>query len=816
MKLFKLAFLAILACLCLNFAYAQTTGGKITGTITDQNSKAVDGSTVSLVIAKDSAVVKTVIANADGSFVFGDLKDNIYRVFATSIGYKNYRGGPVIINKQQNIKLAAIQLVVASTALKEVAVTSQKAFVEQKIDRTLVNVNALISNTGINALEVLQKTPGVVVDQDGNITFKGKSGVMVMIDDKPTYLSAANLATYLRSLPSSALDKIELMDNPPAKYDAAGSAGVINIKTKKSTLKGFNGSFSAAYGQGFYGRYRESLNLNYRVDKVNLFANLSHNTSRNYRMLEIGRDYLNPDGSPNFAFKDVSIFRGTYTSYNVKAGIDYYISPKTTWGIVFTGGLSNSHDDSPVYSSFYHNTGALDSTINTQNISQGKFNNGGINLNYSHQYDTTGTALTFDLDYIRNISGSNQTFINNTFNPAGALLVSQMLKNDLPAYINIYAAKADFTMPLKNEGKFEAGIKTSYVNTDNAANYFNVIGGVSSINYDNTNQFLYKENINAAYLNYNVNYGRFGVQTGLRMENTNGKGHQLGNAQRPDSLFINHYTNLFPTAYLSYKLDSAGHDMLVASYGRRIGRASYGQLNPFKNIIDKFTHFQGNPFLRPQFADNYKLAYSYKSLLTIALMYTHMIDVQGETIYQDGNIFVSTTGNIASRKMWDLSVNLNLQPAAWWTITFYAEAYHNNYTGFLRSNYINSSSLSYSGNANNQFTMGKGWSAELSGFYNSPGVYGQFKTLGNGMLNAGLQKKILNDKGTLKLNINNILDTYHPRGEINNIAGANARFYNTLDTRATTLAFTYNFGKTVKGPAKRAVGSADSEQGRAH
>jgi hypothetical protein len=166
--------------------------------------------------------------------------------------------------------------------------------------------------------------------------------------------------------------------------------------------------------------------------------------------------------------------------------------------------------------------------------------------------------------------------------------------------------------------------------------------------------------------------------------------------------------------------------------------------------------------------------------------------------------------------MWDLSVNLNLQPATWWTVTFYAEAYNNNYSGLIRNNYINSSYLSYSGNANNQFTMGKGWSSELSGFYNSRGVYGQFKTLGNGMLNAGLQKKILNDKGSLKLSINNILDTFHPRGQINNIAGANARFYNTLDTRVTTLAFTYNFGKSVKGPAKRAVGSADSEQSRAH
>ncbi|MCC8424273.1 outer membrane beta-barrel protein [Mucilaginibacter sp. UR6-11] len=813
MKKYKLVLLTIWGCFALNFAAAQSAGSKLSGSVTDNNTP-LDGAKVSLLAGKDSTVIKTTLTKADGRFVFENLKAGSYSLRITSVGYKNYLSHDISITAQEPVNLPAVHLSPSNTALKEVAVNGQKAYVEQKLDRTVVNVNALISNTGSNALEVLQKTPGVFVDADGNITFKGKSGVMLMIDDKPTYLSAANLATYLRSLPSSALDKIELMDNPPAKYDAAGSAGVINIKTKKNTIKGFNGTFTGSYAQGFYGRTRESLNLNYRVDKVNLFANVGYNSSRSYRRLEIDRHYFNADGSPNFSFKDVSIFRGTSTGYNAKAGLDYYLSPKTIWGIVFTGGLSNSHDDSPVFSTFYNISGAADSTISTQNISRSKFDNAGINLNYGHQFDTTGTALTFDLDYIRDVSGSNQTFINNTFTPDGALLASQTLKNDLPAYINIYAAKADFTMPLKDNGKFEAGVKSSYVNTDNAANYFNVLNGVSTVNYDNTNRFLYKENINAAYLNYNRNFGRFGVQTGLRMENTNGEGHQLGNAQRPDSLFINHYTNLFPTAYLSYKLDSAGHNMLVASYGRRIGRANYGQLNPFTDIVDKFTHFQGNPFLRPQFTYNYKLAYSYKSLLTVALMYNRIVDGQGETIYQDGNIFVGTPGNIGERKNWDLSVNFNLQPATWWTVNFYAETFYNAYSGLLHSSYINNSYTSYSGNANNQFTMGKGWSAELSGFYNSRSIFAQFKNIPNGMLNAGLQKKILQNKGTVKLNINDILQTFKPSGDINNITNTKASYHNTLDTRVTTLAFTYNFGKSINNPRRRATGSADSEQGR--
>ena len=233
MKLIQVLFLISFLLLSSNFTYAQTTGGKISGTVLDIAKRPLDGATVILLIAKDSAVVGTQLAGRDGSFAFQNLKDGTYLIKATYIGYKNYISGNVVISQQKPVSLPPFIVSTIGKTLNEVAVTAQKSYIQQKIDRTVVNVGALISNTGANALEVLEKTPGVQVDADGNITFKGKSGVLVMIDDKPTYLSAANLATYLRSLPSSSLDQIELMDNPPAKYDAAGNAGVINIKTKK-------------------------------------------------------------------------------------------------------------------------------------------------------------------------------------------------------------------------------------------------------------------------------------------------------------------------------------------------------------------------------------------------------------------------------------------------------------------------------------------------------------------------------------------------------------------------------------------------------
>jgi len=816
MKLKQVLFSIIFALLLFNFADAQTGGGKISGSVLDEAKKPLDGATVILLIAKDSTVVGTQLAGKDGNFDFQNLKDNTYLVKATYIGYKNFLSGNVVVSQQKAVNLPALILSPAGKTLNGVTVSAQKSYIQQKIDRTVVNVGALASNAGANALEVLEKTPGVQVDADGNITFKGKSGVMVMIDDKPTYLSAANLATYLRSLPSTALDQIELMENPPAKYDAAGNAGVINIKTKKNTIRGFNAVVSADYAQGFYGRHDESINMNYRINKVNLFANLSYNEQKTHRRLEIDRNYFDASGITTSSLADISYFRPTNKNANIKAGMDYFLSPKTTWGIVFTGDISSSHDSSPVYSLLYGQNGGLDSSITTLNSSKNKFNSKGVNLNYTHKFDSTGRSFNFDLDYIRDVAGSNQMFVNNTFLPDNTLINSKTLRDDLPAVINIYSAKADYSHPLKGKAKLEAGIKSSYVNTDNAANYYNVVDNVSTVDDSKTNRFLYKENINAAYVNFNKNFGRFSLQTGLRVENTNGNGHQLGNAEKADSSFINHYTNLFPTAYFSYNLDTAGHKVLVLSYGRRIGRPNYGSLNPFTFFVDEFTYFSGNPFLRSQFTDNYRLAYSYRSLFTVAAAYNHTTDVQGETIHRSGSVFISTQGNIGQQKTLDLSVNTSFQPAKWWSVNLYAEVYKNTYQGAFYTGYLNQSQVTFSGNGNNQFTLSKTWSAEISGFYDSGGTYGQFVTLPKGMLNAAVQKKIFNNKGSIKLNMRDILHTFSPSGSITNIVGAHASFHNTLDTQVATLAFTYSFGKQTNTPQKRETGGADSEQGRAH
>jgi len=808
-----IAVLTTWACLALMFANAQTPGAKISGRVADEAKKPVDAATVVLTNAKDSSAVKTVLSNPDGSFAFENQKPGAYCIIVTSIGYRNYKSAAFSYTGQ-SIKLPAVVLIQTSKALNEVSVTAPKDVVEQKIDRTVVNVSSMIGSTGANVLEILERMPGVIVDEEGNITFKGKTGVMVMIDDKPTYLSGDNLANYLKAMPASQLDQIELMDNPPAKYDAAGNAGVINIKTKKSKAKGFNGSFAASVGDAHYWRTLESMSLNYHVNKVNLFANLGYGINDNYRRLDLTRTYLDANGNPTSSYTEVAIFHPVSYNPNLKFGMDYYVSPKTTIGFVLTGMLSTGHNFNPVNSALKDNNGVVDSSVVATNYTESKFYNSGINLNADHQFGIAGQDISFNLDYLNYYSNRDQSFPSNVYNGSGILGSSQYIIDNLPATVNIYAAKTDYTRPLNNKAKIEAGLKTSYVSTDNSANYFNVINNVTTVDNNNTNRFIYQENINAAYISFNQDFKRFSVKAGVRAENTYVYGHQLGNAQSPDSSFTQHYTNLFPTTYLLYKLDTAGKHTLKVSYGRRIDRPYYQDLNPFITIVDKYSAFEGNPFLKPQFASEYELTYSYKSIFSTQLTYHHITDYQVENDFEKGAVFYATTSNLGSRPQFGINASLNLSPFKWWSFNFYTEVVNNTYKGQLISSSVNVNATYFYFNDNNQFVFPNGWSAEMSTFYLSPSQDSQFSHRYREQTNIGLQKKILKNKGAIKLSARDIFRANFSAGMINGVPNTAIAYHNDNANRSATLAFTYSFGSTKDNPKKRNTGGASDEADR--
>lgn len=686
--------------------------------------------------------------------------------------------------------------------LREVKVVGRRKLIEQKIDRTVVNVDASATNAGTSALEVLEKSPGVQVDKDGNISLKGKQGVTVLIDGRPTYLSASQLATMLRGMESSQLDQIEIMTNPPARYDAAGNSGVINIKTKKNKVKGFNGNASASYGQGKYAKTDESLSLNYRAGKVNIFSNYSYGDFKGFRRLDIHRRYIDDAKATRAVFDQNSGGKQHWQNENLKAGIDYFVNKKTTLGFVFTG-FSNAGSETGFNTSYLKNAFEVtDSIVQSNSATKERWKNGGLNLNMRHTYDSLGRELDIDVDAIGYNVTNHQRFSNAAYTSDMQQRSEDELLGDLPMKINIYSAKADYTRPLKNKAKLETGWKSSYVVTDSKAKYFTVDGETTTPDYTKTNFFRYRENINAAYVTYSRPLSaKLTAQAGLRFENTNYAGTQSGNPTRRDSSFRSSYNGLFPTGYVSYAANK--NNTFGASVGRRIDRPQYQDLNPFLFFIDRYTYGSGNPYLRPQYSTNVELTHVYKGMITTTLNYSYTRNMFTETFDQLGDYTtVQSNGNLGHRTNMGVAVSAQFQPAKWFSTNIYTNYSYTRLDGTLFGDPVRVSAGTFNGNINNQFNFNKGWGVELSGWYNSKGIEGQLVLQSMGAINAGISKQVMKGSGTLKLTARDIFYTQPVGGHIY-FKTTQATFSQGWDSRVVTASFIYRFGKPLNTPQRR-------------
>ncbi len=785
----------------------------VRGKVVDEKSSPIRGITVSLLKHADSALVKFSTSSANGEFEIEKLNKGEYRVVVSGVGFSTFHSKPFRLDSSESIaELGVVQLQPEAKDLGAVTVVGKRPMVEVRADRMLVNVDAAVSNVGATALEVLEKSPGVSVDRDGIISLKGKQGVLVMIDGKPTYLSGNDLATMLGNMNANQLDQIEIMTNPPAKYDAAGNSGVINIKTKKNKQKGFNGNLSLGYGQGVYWKTNNSLNLNYRNQKLNVFMNLSANQNRGFGDLHIVRDYVGPDGKTRTSiFEQPTLMKHRFTNNNLKVGMDYNLTKKTSVGIVGSGFISPRRFDAESTGMLQDANGVTDSTAKTVSTTKDKWKNGSVNLNLRHQINTTDD-FGADLDYVQYNADNTQMFDNRIFYPDGTTVYDDKLKGLLPSTIKIYSAKADYTRNFKSGLKFEAGLKSSLVKTDNLADYYIDNGAGWQNDYGKTNHFLYEENINAAYVNGNKKVGKFNLQTGLRFENTNYKGHQLGNPTKDDSSFRRDYNSLFPTVYVSYEADS--NNTFTINTGRRIDRPAYQQLNPFLFFINKFTYAAGNPFLQPQYTTSFEVSHSYKGKYNTSLSYTRTKQFFTQIFRPVDEVTILTDGNLGEAQNFGFSFNTQLQPASWWNVSSSLNVNYRVVDGIAYGNKIETEAFNGQLNVNNQFNFKKGWGAELSGWYNSRNVDGQFDIKPFGQVSIGLSKQVLKGKGSIKMNVRDLFRTQIIDGHIK-YGNVDEHFVQSRDSRVFNMTFTYRFGKQFKdAPRKKSEGGASEEQNR--
>jgi len=787
------------------------SGYRVVGTIRDAQSKPIPGATISLLKSSDTSVVNFTASNGAGQFELDKLGGGNFLLRVSSVGFQTYTSERFQLNEKQTMIRFDIALHLQANSLEGVTVISRKPLVEQRLDKTIVNVDAAVTNVGATALEVLEKSPGVQVDRDGNVSLKGKQGVLILIDGKQSYLAGQDLVAFLSSMNASQLDQIEIMTNPPAKYDASGNSGVINIKTKKNNQRGFNGSLNLSYSQGVYAKTSNSLNLNYRNPKFNVFLTYTLNQNNNFTDLHINRTYYGADGTPVAYFDQPTFIKFHIGNNTLKVGMDYYLSKKTTIGFTTSGFVSPRKFDGYSVGNIQDENQVTDSVARTENHNHDRWLNGTVNLNFKHQFDSS-KELTADLDYIQYKSNNEQLFNNTSYYPDKTPISDGQLKGELPSNIRIFSAKADYTQSLRKGAKLEAGWKSSLVKTDNAANYFIGQAGNLQPDYERTNRFLYEENINAFYLNLNKQVKKWSFQAGLRFENTNYDGHQLGNIQKPDSAFTRHYNSLFPTAFISYALDSS--NTMTVNFGRRIDRPAYQSLNPFYFFINKYTYSVGNPFLNPQYTNNFELSHIYKGKYTTTASYSYTSDYATQIFRTEGETTILSQGNLGTRQNAGLSETMNLTFAKWWTATLSANVNYQIVDGVTNtSEKIHTEGWNGQLNMNNQLRFNKGWSAELSGFYNSREVEGQFTIQPFGQVSMGAGKQILKTKGTIKLSLRDIFYTQVIYGKIL-YGNVEEHFVQSRDSRVVNISFVYRFGKTFKENGRKTKGGAGEEQNR--
>lgn len=636
---------------------------------------------------------------------------------------------------------------IADQKIQEVVIIAKLPPVEMKPGKITYRMDATITQSQGSLFDVLSSLPGVILQSDGSVYLNGKTGANIMMNGKLTYLSGNDLVSFLKSTPAGVIDKIDLVSHPSARYDASGNAGIIDIRTKKIMRKGMNLSLNGSYEQWRYGTGFGTASLNMRTNKFNFYFSYSYFQSRTRHQFIANRDIFPLSWQEQEAIRieqDSYRFRRNGSNY-YRAGVDYQVSDKTTLGFSTDGNLWNDLELGDVSSLVTSPKTERKPTLHTLNNTNRSRNNFTTVLSLSHTFNPDGGTLDASADYLRYRFRENQ-YLHSV----------DTLRGIMNGGIHLYSGQANLAWPFSKTFTFRAGVKTTFVSIDNGADYARLQSTFWNPDREISSDFKYDENINAAYTQLDVNFASFRIEAGLRMENTRIEGMQSGNSSQRDSTFKNQYIHLFPTLSLQYKLRSG--NSLSLTYGKRIIRPNYRDLNPFIYIFDDYTYEQGNTMLKPELTDNVELAYTYKDLLRVGLQFSYTRDVIIKSYLDAGSYRVYVTPeNLSSR----LSVGpristVQLPITPFWNLNLSVSLTYNRYR--LPDNYRTdvNKQLTPSASLSNQFSLSKNWSVELSGFYNGKMAMGQAMVYSLWQVNAGIRKKIWNGKGSIQLFVRDV------------------------------------------------------------
>lgn len=795
----KFIFSLLLLLLIQTSAFCQTT--KLSGNILNAtDGKAIEFASVALIHLPDSTRAGLGLSNDKGVFSFENIKPGSYQIKVIAIGYERAQSTAFDLSSTAMI-LPALRLNPTVTSLKEVDIRAKIPLIQQQADRTVLNVEQ-INTAGDNALDVLKRAPGIKLDKDDNIIMKGKSGVNVMIDGKMSYMSGLELSTYLKSLPGSVMSKVELISNPPSSFDAAGSAGIINIKLKRNKLQGFNGNASIGAGYGEYGKGYGSTNLNYNVGKVSTYGRFSYGYYNSFNRLTMNRNIAGEQ------FNQLNFWHPITRSSNYALGADYFINDKHTIGILWKGSsapyTTNSESNSVNYNTVQQKMGS----VNSKNPQDNTSGNNAYNLNYRFKIDTNGRELGIDLDKVGYDNSKTEQYFNSYFDAADNRIGDVVnLRNKGFGDVSIYAVKLDYVHPFSKTLKAEAGYKSSWVNTSSDVRFDSLKTAGWINDPKRTNRFNYRENINALYLSFSQSFKQLELKAGLRAEQTLGNGFSSGNEEKIDRK----YWQLFPTFFASWKV-SENHQ-IQGSYARRINRPSYTSLNPFAFYSDPYTALKGNPLLLPSFSNNFEINYNIKNFRVLSLSYAKSTDVISEVIYQNDQSkeSISVEENLGRAQNIYIATGSPFDITKWWNNNTELSIAYDDVKSPLQGGNYNSHKFSWSVNSEQTFNLPKDLQLTYTFFYSSPSVSGLFRSLESYGMNVSARKTFMNKKATVSLKLNDVFDTNKFRANLryNNV---NTYWQNQWESRKINLSLSYKFGNMkVKNARSRSTGTADEE-----
>jgi len=793
----------------LGIIFSVDAQSKIYGEVADTLGKPIAQANVLLLTPKDSSLVEGMLTKQDGFYAFENVTPGKYLIAFSHTGFKNLFTPTFETIDKQNLKMESIKLVEAALQLKEVTITVKKPLYEQKIDRLVINVASSITSAGSTALDVLERSPGIIVDRINNsLSINGKNGVIVMMNGKRSYMELSAAILMLAGIPSGNIERIEIITTPPANFDAEGNAGIINIVLKANTQFGTNGSYTMSAGYSKGEQNAASLNLNHRKGKVNVFG--SYSFYRNHSQ-QLWTSYHAVTYAQKFMENYSESHRDFVQSqHDGQLGIDYEASKKTIVGVLLTGNYRNWIMESNNNANVSVDR-QLDTSVKVVNNELHTTSNLGTNINLQHTFNPD-EKIIINADYLNYKDNNPNTYLNNYYDNAGVYLYNENVKSSKKTPLIFWVGAVDYSRKLSKKIDIEAGLKGTISRLNNDVQVSTLfqsewIKDPSLSGYHNLH-----ESIGAAYSSLSVAMdSSTSIKLGLRYEYTSSNLSSL----TKKSIVDRKYGNLFPSLFLLHTINQ--NNAVNFSYSRRIWRPSFTALAPWVIFLDPKTFQTGNPALQPAITDAVNASYTFKNkILSFGYSYTaNQISFQPK-IDEATNKLVSALTNAKSNQDFNISLSLPFTITDWWNMQNNISGYWSQSNTFYKAA-IKTENTTFSLNATETFTLPKDIYLELSGFYYNGGNWGLYKFDPMGSVDFGVQKKFVTKKSSLSFNVRGIIKTLSSNSYAiipeQNLIQINKYIYGYT---SYALSFNHAFGSDkVKGKRDRSTGAED-ERGRAY